>query len=93
MMDPQKEMLVNYIYIELQGLLRENGGRMRKDEARRIIEERFKAKHGWNKYFHSVRANAWGWAVRFLERDSVTMPCSGRSFYELRQPGGRGNAE
>jgi hypothetical protein len=92
-MDPRKEMLVNYIYIELPSLLRQSGGRMRKDEARRIIEERFKAKHEWNKYFHSVRANAWGWAVRFLERDSVTMPCAGRSFYELKQSDGGENAK
>lgn len=93
-MIPEKRALAFFIHEHLPPLLANNGGKMRKGDARRIIDGEFKKRYGWasvldhvepGKNEMSVASNAWGWGTAWLCDDKISVACSGKPNYQLRR--------
>jgi len=83
MNDPDKERLADFVHRRLPDLLRENGGKLRKKDARQIVREEFAdTQNGWPASLDERDGNgprwtnAWGHALRQLAVTGITEPCS-----------------
>jgi hypothetical protein len=96
MNNSDKQRLTDFVLRRLPDLLRANGGKLRKNEARQIVRKEFaNAQNGWPASLDEKDANgplwtnAWGHALRRLSVSRITEPCARKGgtqpdYYRLR---------